>query len=208
MYKSKLLLCFSGCVFYEILFSKKAFTVGRRSLLNNISQGKYEPIPEALVIQYGDIIASLLSVDPRSRFNASMVVESLESHGKCKTFSDTLVVTQNTKTHSTGNIHGESHQVEGQERTRNANHAEFQSFGVAWDYAAELRFSDIEKGWNIGQCEVSAPSFRPEKAKETSGSVSKKSKRFIGLIFSLSLTYSIFRTEKLIDNINIDNMYV
>ena len=49
-------------------------------MIIKISRGKYEPIPEALVIQYGDIIASLLSVDPRSRFNASMVVESLESH--------------------------------------------------------------------------------------------------------------------------------
>ena len=167
MYKSKLLLCFSGCVFYEILFSKKAFTGGRRSLIIKISRGKYEPIPEALVIQYGDIIASLLSVDPRSRFNASMVVEILESR---RTRSDIPVVTQNTKTHSTGNIHGDSHKVEGQEKTRNANHAEFlfQSFVTAWDYganagaAAALKFSvpdssmtvlssDIEKGWNIGQ---------------------------------------------------------
>ena len=87
-----------------MLFSKKAFTGGRLSLMINISQGRYEPIPEALVIQYGDIIASLLSVDPRSRYNASKVVEILESHGKSVAFSDTPVVTEKTKSNSTGNI--------------------------------------------------------------------------------------------------------
>ena len=112
-------------------------------------------------------------MDPKARFNASKVVEILESHGKSVAFSDTPVVTEKTKNNSTGNI-----QVEGQERTMNANHAEylFQSFGAAWDYGANVeRWSDIEKGWNIGQPEVTAASFRAEKAEEPIGSVSKQS---------------------------------
>ena len=164
---------FSGCIFYEILFSKKAFIGGRRSLVNNISRGKYEPIPEALIIQFGDIIPSLLSVIPQSRFNASEVLEILEAPDKSRELYDTPVVIQSeTRNPSEDMLAAIKVEPIALVKTEHISQGALSppSFGAAWDlgamaeppgieaqFSSRLRSSDIENGWNIGQSGLSAP---------------------------------------------------
>ena len=106
----------------------------------NISRGKYEPIPEAL-IQYGDIIPSLLSVNPKSRFSASKVLEILEAPDKNRELYDTPVVVKSvTKNPSASEDMLATVKVEPIASVKSENISQpavsFKSFGAAWDQGA------------------------------------------------------------------------
>ena len=126
-----------GCIIYEILFSKKAFIGGRRALVINISRGKYEPIPEDLILQYGDIISSLLSVNPQSRMDAIKVLEILVAPDKNSEPSDTPVVIQSVTKNPSDDMVA-SVEVEPIAPAKSQNISQpavfFQSFGAAWDH--------------------------------------------------------------------------
>ena len=147
---------FLGCIFYEILFSKKPFIGGRRTIIENIVRGKYQPISDSMLkikFKYGDIIPHLLKVDPKSRLNASEVVKILDAPDRDKPLPDTAVVVQEMKPTKS----------EDALATMKAEPETFSSFGTAWNQVAmaednlierlnsRLRSKEIEDGWRIGQ---------------------------------------------------------
>ena len=155
---------FLGCIFYEILFSKRPFVGGRRSLINNICEGRYQPIPACLsIFKYVDIIPNLLRIDPISRLNASEVIVILEAPDNMRPLPDTPVpeVIQEIKPTNSQPV---LPTVEVESQGCNIQQGQpFQSFDAAWDHGALANdnfteqqnsrpmSSDLEKGWQIGQ---------------------------------------------------------
>ena len=136
--------------------------------------------------QLRDIILRLLSVNPHSRLDASVVVEILETLGEFSTINESKRMIETSVPAEDADPSGDV----------------MQSFGAVWDIANEamregtqetqrnveplrmtLQSSEIMKGWNIGhsgepatsqRLPGSVNSYSVEKA-ETSGSVSMNS---------------------------------
>ena len=142
----------------------KPFIGGRRTIIDNIVRGRYQPISDStlkLKFKYGDIIPNLLEVDPNSRLNATEVIEILEASDKDRHLPDTPVVIQEVKPAISEDVLSK---IKVEPGTYNIQQGpSFQSFGAAWDHGAlaednnierlnsRLRSSEIENGWQIGQ---------------------------------------------------------
>ena len=77
-YNHKADLWSMGCVFYEMCTLKRAFSGGRKSIIEKISSGQYEPAQDDAVRDHQfllvEIIPKLIDLNPNRRINAETII--------------------------------------------------------------------------------------------------------------------------------------
>ena len=67
-----------GCVFYEMCTLKRAFSGGRKSIIEKISRGEYETAQDEAVRDHqfllAEIIPTLIELNPNKRINAETII--------------------------------------------------------------------------------------------------------------------------------------